>query len=91
MKNVLKTAFVTVSVTTLFAISPLSHAKGDRFSKMDANADGKVSVEEYSSKLKKPEKGAKRFARLDTDGDGFLNKEELAIKPSKKNKKKNKE
>lgn len=88
MKNVLKTALVTASVTALFVLSPMSHAKGDKFSKMDANSDGKISVEEYSAKMKKPERAPKRFARLDTDNDGFLNKEELATKLKKKKKNK---
>lgn len=93
MKKHLKTASILLSVTALMTISTMSHAKGDRFSKADANRDGKLTVAEYVEKLKKKEKGTKRFARLDTNQDGFLTKQELdsgSNKKKKKNKKKNK-
>ncbi|WP_342804747.1 hypothetical protein [Alteromonas sp. M12] len=91
MKNVLRTALSSVLVTALlFAISTESHAKKSRFSKIDANSDGKLSVEEYSANIKKPKNGPKRFARLDIDEDGFLSSEEFAAQSKKKKKNKNK-
>jgi Ca2+-binding EF-hand superfamily protein len=41
---------------------------------MDANADGKISQEEWRG-------SAEVFARLDTDNDGFLTRPELAQPP----------
>jgi Ca2+-binding EF-hand superfamily protein len=90
MRNILKTASFTLSVTALMAISTVSHAKGDRFSKADVNGDGKLTVAEYVAKLKKPEKGAKRFARFDTNKDGFVSKKEFVTGSNKKKSKKKK-
>jgi len=90
MKNILKTVSLTLSVTALLAISTVSHAKGDRFTKLDANTDGKLSVEEYTSKSKKPEKAAKKFAKSDLNKDGFLTKEEVKTMSEKNKAKKGK-
>ncbi|WP_342804724.1 EF-hand domain-containing protein [Alteromonas sp. M12] len=95
MKNLLKTVVATAFVTTLFACSTTSttsNTKQDRFSKVDANSDGRVTVEEFSSSIKKPKNGPKRFGLLDVDKNGYLNRTELeAERKNKKNKKKKKE
>ncbi|MFY8327614.1 hypothetical protein [Pseudoalteromonas sp. ZZD1] len=91
MKNVLKTTLSSVVVTALlFVVSTEAHAKKSRFSKLDTNSDGALSVEEFSAKIKNPKKGPKRFARLDVDGNGSLTPEEFAAQAKKKKKKKNK-
>ena len=87
MKNTLKTISIALSVVALFTVSTVSHAKKDRFSKLDSNADGKISLAEYTEASKKPEKAPKRFARFDTDADGFLSKEEVSAGSKKKGKK----
>ncbi|MGL4551253.1 MAG: EF-hand domain-containing protein [Gemmataceae bacterium] len=62
---------------------------GKMFEKMDADADGKVSKEEFKKaseeRLKDKGKGdkagefmARLFDKADADADGFLNKEEFA-------------
>ncbi len=93
LKILLKTVVTTALVTTLFACSttsPTSNTKKDRFSKVDANSDGRVTVEEFSSSIRKPKNGPKRFSRLDVDKNGYLNRAELeAERKNKKNKKKN--
>lgn len=50
-----------------------AHGKGHRggmFKNADANADGKVSQQEFIAKA------TERFQRLDANGDGFLTQEE---------------
>lgn len=53
----------------------------DAFKKADANADGKLSLEEFKTMSKKD--ADKKFTDADTDKDGFLTKEEL--KAARKN------
>ncbi len=93
MKNV---KFGLVAVGLL--VASMANAQGDKghhngdtkFEKMDANADGKVSKEEFiaaKEKLdkKREEKGKehkemdvdKRFNKLDRDGDGNIDKAEF--------------
>ncbi len=45
-----------------------------RFMEADANADGKVSLEEATAKL--PGMNAERFKRMDTNADGFLTRDD---------------
>lgn len=45
------------------------------FAKMDTNADGKLSKDEFMAlpkRQKDPVKGAKKFTKLDTDANGSL-------------------
>lgn len=89
MKIASKTALSSVLATVLFfSISADSYAKQDRFSKKDANADGQLSLQEYTGKARKPQNAAKRFARLDVDGNGSLSEKEFAAQKKKKRKKK---
>jgi arylsulfatase A-like enzyme len=47
------------------------------FDRWDKNRDGKLTFEEYSQGLGKPD-APERFKRFDTDGDGILTREEFA-------------
>jgi hypothetical protein len=69
---------------------PKAKAKVDpaaAFAKMDKNADGKLSKEEFVGTPKDDAAKAKKeaqFTAKDTDKDGFLSKEEFLAKPAKK-------
>lgn len=62
--------------------------KGDRFTLLDKNKDGKVSLEEYTAVMEKSKKEPKptaeeidaSFKKLDKDKSGDLSKEELTPK-----------
>lgn len=72
------------SVAVMSAASAIADSKGDRmerwgyhsmgpaFADLDADGDGQLSEEEFSSM------GAAWLAEMDTDGDGLLSQEELA-------------
>ena len=53
------------------------------FKKKDTNGDGFLSKEEFTAKMKNPEKAAKSFDRKDKDSDGKLSLEEFKPKPKK--------
>ena len=59
------------------------------FAKMDANSDGKISVDEFVGKKEgdAAEKSKKTFTKKDKDSDGFLTKAEMAPKAKKTKKK----
>ncbi|MEI8140384.1 MAG: hypothetical protein WCI03_11015 [bacterium] len=48
----------------------------DMFKKADANADGKLSLDEFKTMAKGPD-AEKKFTAADTDKDNFLTPEEL--------------
>jgi hypothetical protein len=59
------------------------------FKKLDANGDGKVSLEEFKAGpagKKDPVKAEENFKRRDKDNDGFLTLEEFSAAGGKKNK-----
>jgi Ca2+-binding EF-hand superfamily protein len=60
----------------------------DRFAKLDANDDEKLSSEEFVGKKsdQKKQKAEKRFGRLDKDKDGFLSLKEFKTRKKKKKK-----
>lgn len=62
-------------------------AKVEAFAKADANADGKLSLEEFKTMVTKGDAEAK-FTAADTDKDGFLTKAELKAAHGKKGEKK---
>lgn len=64
------------------------------FKAKDKDGDGKLTLEELTSKVKKPEVAArleKRFKAKDKDGDGMLTLEEFKAKPERKAKGKKKD
>ncbi|HUQ34922.1 MAG TPA: PRC-barrel domain-containing protein [Aestuariivirga sp.] len=65
-----KTPIIIAFATTLMVSSAAFAATGD-FGKIDANADGKITLEE-GMKLH-PDWTAEAFKALDTNADGFLN------------------
>jgi len=71
----------------------------DRFKEMDADSDGKVSLDEFKAYYKKHlkdqskldkamEHAEKRFKVIDTNNDGFISLEELKAAPPEHKKKK---
>lgn len=59
----------------------------ERFAKLDANSDGKLSLDEFIGKRKDDKKAMaeKQFKKKDKDRDGFLSVEEFKAMPKKKN------
>lgn len=53
----------------------------ERFTQLDSNQDGKISIEEYLNFALAKEKALllKKFESIDTDKDGYLNFEEFTI------------
>lgn len=103
MKNILKKSGVlaAAALLTVALATPSFGADGekkpakpkkDQFAKVDANGDGKVSLEEFkiqAAKAKKDPKPTdeqieKRFKKLDKDASGDLSKEEMAAGQGKK-------
>ena len=64
--------------------------KGDpaaRFAKLDADSDGKVTLDEFKAGMKKNSEGAEKMMKAkDRDKDGSLTKEEFTAAPKKKGK-----
>lgn len=61
------------------------------FSKLDKDADGKLTLDEFKANKKKPEqleKAEKFFTARDTDKDGVLTLDEFKAPPKKGGKKK---
>lgn len=56
------------------------------FGKKDANADGKLSKEEFTAKAKDAAKAEEAFGKADKDKDGFVSKEEFTAPGGKKKK-----
>lgn len=57
----------------------------ERFAKLDANGDKKLSEEEFVGKKtgEAKDKAGKRFGKLDKDGDKSLSFEEFNVTPKK--------
>lgn len=56
------------------------------FAKKDADADGKLSKDEFLKGAKDATRAEKAFGHKDKDKDGFLSKEEFKAQPGKKKK-----
>jgi hypothetical protein len=89
MKRILTLSAFFVATATAFAEdaaaadpakAPGKHDAEAVFKKIDANADGSVSKEEWSASpkgQKKPDKLEKKFSAMDKDSDGKISKEEF--------------
>jgi hypothetical protein len=94
MTSIVKTGLVGVLVLGMGVSSALAGAgKGavktpeQRFSKLDSNGDGSVSLQEMKGKGKKnAAKIEKRFKKLDKNGDAKLTLDELKAKGKKSKK-----
>ena len=51
------------------------------FARLDADADGKISLDEFKAHGKNAAKREKRFQKLDANHDGYLSMEEFAAGP----------
>jgi len=80
-------AAFTLVAPTAFAAKPKKSAE-ERFAKLDANGDKKLSKEEFVGKKtdEAKTKAEKRFAKLDKDKDDSLSFEEFNVTPKKKDK-----
>ena len=80
LHNTLSTVLTVTAFVTIFfgGMAPsfaeagkgYGHYKGKKFEKMDTNADGVISHEEFLAKAEK------RFKKMDADSDGKITKEE---------------
>lgn len=72
----------TLAAGNLLGVAGAEPRKGSSFQELDEDADGKVSLQEFTSKARfhrrSPEK---MFSRFDVDRDGYLNKEEFQSRP----------
>ena len=64
-----------IGIRTLAVHTPVD--RGALFDKRDKNHDGKLSLEEFSSKQADPAGIKARFEAWDTDKDGFLSRAEF--------------
>jgi len=100
--NTMKTSHIAVMALGLLALAPTSRAADPvagsddmvakltaAFNKLDKNADGTVSKEEFMNRKRfkdnpeATEKASKAFAKLDTNADGTVSKDEFVNRRSK--------
>jgi hypothetical protein len=82
MQNIFATVFTITALITIFfgsitssfaeggEVKGCGHHKGKMFEKMDTDADGVISHEEFSAKAER------RFKKMDANGDGKITREE---------------
>ncbi len=84
-KNTTLATAVAVSLTligsTLCQAQEVSK-KQQQFEKLDADKNGSLSLEEYTSKVKTPER-TEAFTARDTDKNGSLTLQEFSTPPAK--------
>jgi hypothetical protein len=85
--SILTLAVLAVGGTHVFAAPEKAPKKPaeERFAKLDANGDKKLSEEEFIGKKtgEAKDKAGKRFGKLDKDGDKSLSFEEFNVTPKK--------
>ncbi len=87
----LAVVIISFGATSLEAARPDAAAPKkspeERFAKLDANSDGKLSLDEFIGKRKDDKKpmAEKQFKKKDKDGDSFLSVDEFKAMPKKKN------
>jgi Ca2+-binding EF-hand superfamily protein len=94
MKKVI-TILAALVVSVSFATAADAEKKGEKkaratpeekFKKLDTNADGSVSADEFKAGAKDAAKADAAFAQKDTDKDGKLSLAECTAAPAKKEK-----
>ena len=83
MRNILAYS-ITAALAACLTMPVLAQQSGQNqdpekvFTKADANADGKLSLEEFLGKnTKNVERRTQRFKKMDADSDGFVTKKEF--------------
>ncbi len=77
-------AFLLAGAVTINAADKPKADPDAKFTKMDANNDGKISKEEFTKGAKNQAKAEASFTAKDADKDGSLSKEEFKAAPAKK-------
>jgi len=84
MKSIITAFALIVGTSFTFAADPAKKPEEkakpnleEAFKKKDANADGKLSKEEFTAKAKDAAKAEKQFTNKDKDKDSFVSKEEF--------------
>lgn len=91
--STMKTKLILTTILTLGLCAGAATAKNagkkgaGQGGKYDTDGDGKISLAEFSSKSKKPDKAKKRFAKADANNDGQIDKTELSSLKEKRGKK----
>ncbi|HEY5311820.1 MAG TPA: EF-hand domain-containing protein [Pirellulales bacterium] len=88
MRHLVLGLFAAIAIIGFAAPAVAAEQKSpeERFKKMDANGDGKLSVDEFVGKKtgENADKAKARFAKLDKDSDGSLTLAEFEAGQKKK-------
>ena len=85
MRLILSTLVLASLVVSYTFAAGDKPAPEERFKQLDKDADGKLSLEEFTSKRtgEKAETAKKQFTKLDKDKDGALSLEEFKTREKK--------
>lgn len=70
--STLNVLLLGLALAGFIAVSPPAHAAGKAKASIDANGDGKISLQEFLARR------GRIFERIDADHDGQLTKDEVA-------------